>query len=207
MTRHERTKYFIERVGAKRRAKISFGSEEEIERIKNDQTFKLNERNALGVKSSEGWVYNLNIGNIMHLQPLDFDEMHVSFLPENISKRTNIELSRDAIVEKIVYLTVAYFCVGTEYRFLNSKIDQLRYHKKDSEMWHAKALHVWSAFMPSKSPLVNHITKSYMKHHLRHKEAPPQVEERKMEVEVVKEKEVVTEKLPSPQTLKEEGSK
>ena len=30
------------------------------------------------------------------------------------------ELSRDAMLEKIVLLTVSYFCVGTELRFLNN---------------------------------------------------------------------------------------
>jgi hypothetical protein len=30
------------------------------------------------------------------------------------------ELSRDAILEKIILLTVSYFCVGTELRFLNN---------------------------------------------------------------------------------------
>jgi hypothetical protein len=84
MGNQERREYFRERVGEKRRAKISFGSEEEINRIKTDQRFKINERNALGVKSSEGWVNNLNIGNIMHLVALDFDDMHLSFLKENL---------------------------------------------------------------------------------------------------------------------------
>lgn len=69
------------------------------------------------------------------------------------------ELSRDAMLEKIILLTVSYFCVGTELRFLNNnsnsaddKIDPLNKSQKDkmveqererkkkkelSEMWHA----------------------------------------------------------------------
>jgi hypothetical protein len=109
MTADHRKLYFDERVGAKRRAKISFDNEEEIDKIKEDQSFKVNERNALGVKSSEGWVYNLNIGNIMHLTPLDFDDMHLACMPESIKKRSISELSKDAIIEKIVYLTVSLF--------------------------------------------------------------------------------------------------
>lgn len=46
--------------------------------------------------------------------------------------------------------------------------------KKDSEMWHAKALHTSSVFLPSDCPLVSHVTSSYCKHHLN-----PKIEERK----------------------------
>jgi len=69
------------------------------------------------------------------------------------------ELSRDAMLEKIILLTVSYFCVGTELRFLNNnssqnddKIEAMNKTLKDklqdvekekrkkkelSEMWHA----------------------------------------------------------------------
>ena len=60
------------------------------------------------------------------------------------------ELSRDAMLEKIILLTVSYFCVGTELRFLthqqnlddgktkNSVIEQeKKQNKVFSEMWHA----------------------------------------------------------------------
>lgn len=169
MNAEHRQQYFNERVGAKRRAKISFSNEDEINKIKSDQSYKVNERNALGVKSSEGWVYNLNIGNIMHLMPLDYDDMHLALLPETIKKKSMNELSKDMIIEKIVYLTVSMFWVGTEYRFLYSKTDQDKYDKKESEIWHAKSLHIWSTFLPVKSPLLSHITKSYIKHHLKYK--------------------------------------
>ena len=104
-----------------KRAKISFGSEDEIERLKANQKYQLNERNTLGVKSSEGWIYNLNIGNIMHLTPLSFDDIHLSFIEDSLKKRTILELSKDILLEKVVYLIVSYFWVATEYRFLHSK--------------------------------------------------------------------------------------
>jgi len=50
--------------------KISFETEDEIDRLRHDQAFKLNIRNALGVMSSEDWIFNLYIGNVMHLSPL-----------------------------------------------------------------------------------------------------------------------------------------
>ena len=94
--------------------------------------------------------------------------------------KSNHELSKDIIIEKIVYITVAYFWIGTEYRFLSSKSDDKKYDKKESEIWHAKALHICSTFMPSNSPLVKHITKSYLKHHLKEKIERKQEEEVKI---------------------------
>ena len=88
MDKFSRHVYFWERVGAKKRAKISFDSEEEIDRIKNNQKYKQRQRNTLGVKNSESWITTLNIGNIMHLAPMDFDDMHWSLLPKNISKNS-----------------------------------------------------------------------------------------------------------------------
>lgn len=64
-------------------------------------------------QEEDDWIFNLNIGNVMHLQPLSNEEM-------NLHIDNSHELSRDAILEKIILLTVSYFCVGTELRFLNN---------------------------------------------------------------------------------------
>jgi hypothetical protein len=65
----------------------------------------------LGVKDKDDWIFNLNIGNVMHLIPIDIQEM-------NLHLDNSHELSRDALFEKIIMLAVGYFCVGTEIRFL-----------------------------------------------------------------------------------------
>ena len=81
----------------------------------------------------------MNIGNVMHLQPLSTEEM-------NLHIDNSHELSRDALLQKIILLTVSYFCVGTELRFLNNvsddsknKVSKLEKQskKEQSEMWHA----------------------------------------------------------------------
>ena len=48
----------------------------------------------------------------------------------NLHVDNSHELSRDAMLEKIILLTVSYFCVGTELRFLNNASDD----KKTSEL-------------------------------------------------------------------------
>lgn len=86
------------------------------------------------------------------------------------------ELSRDAMLEKIILLSVSYFCVGTELRFLSSNNKdqkqtktlygdisnkEIKYSKGDSEMWHAMALETSGTFLPSECPLVSHVIMSY----------------------------------------------
>lgn len=85
------------------------------------------------------WVYNLNIGNVMQISSVSHvDLMH--------APRTEYELSREAFLEKITILSVAYFCTSTELRFIlqvkeDPNIDVER-KEIESEYWHAKSLEV-----------------------------------------------------------------
>ena len=85
------------------------------------------------------------------------------------------------MLEKIILLTVSYFCVGTELRFLNNNasaeepvkakdkhtdVEKEKKKKKElSEMWHAQALEASARFLPSECPLVAHVITNYQKHH------------------------------------------
>ena len=76
-----------------------------------------------------------------------------------------MELSRDSVLEKISFLAVAYFCVSTELRFIvqlkeDPKVDPVM-KRRESEFWHGKGLEIACSFLPSESPLVNHILMSY----------------------------------------------
>jgi len=99
----------------------------------------------------------------------------------NLHVDNSHELSRDAMLEKIILLTVSYFCVGTELRFLNNNasaeepvkakdkhtdVEKEKKKKKElSEMWHAQALEASARFLPSECPLVAHVITNYQKHH------------------------------------------
>ena len=98
----------------------------------------------------------------MHLTPMNTDELAAKL------DRTH-ELNKDAMLEKIILFVVSFFCVGTELRFQSQK-EGTGVSKKDSEMWHAKALHTACLFLPEECPLVNHIINSYKKHHLNPKQ-------------------------------------
>lgn len=74
----------------------------------------------------------------------------------------------DMLLYKALYIIVSYFCIGTELRFL-SVLSPGKFTIKDSEVWHAKAIHIASYFLPNDCPLIQHITQSYSRHHLRPK--------------------------------------
>ena len=111
----------------------------------------------------------------MHLLPMSLEEL-------NLHVDNSHELSRDAMLEKIILLSVSYFCVGTELRFLSkqftqgkgakneqggvlddpdSNMDTKKYKLEDSEMWHAMALETCGTFLPSECPLVSHMIMSF----------------------------------------------
>ena len=120
--------------------------------MKQTEFLETNVKRILGVKEADDWIYNLNIGNVMHLLPMNLDEL-------NLHIDNSHELSRDAMLEKIILLAGSYFCVGTELRFRCQK--SVEFTKGDSEQWHGKALESSCMFLPSECPLVSHIIMSY----------------------------------------------
>lgn len=109
MKPEKRVDYLQQRLGEKKRLKISFSDEDEINRMKIDNQFKLNVRSALGIKNPDDWIYGLNIGNVMHMSPLGFDDLYSCLNLDSIEKRCVYELSKDSLLEKILLLTVSYF--------------------------------------------------------------------------------------------------
>ena len=130
-------------------------------------------RNVLGLRHQDDWIFNLNIGNVMHLSLMGAEEL-------NAKLENTHELCKDSMLEKIVLVSVSYFCIATEMRFLMQKqastgsgngttTTMSNVSKKDSEAFHAKALHITSLFLPSECPLVNHVISSYKKNYLKDK--------------------------------------
>ena len=130
---------------------ISFRNIKDIEAVQASKKFKISVRNNLGVRQTDDWIYNLNIGNVMHLSLMGTDELAPIQCekPEENQFETSHELCKDAMLEKIVLISVGYFCIATEMRFIIQKQKgQKSVTKKDSEMYHAKALHISSIFLP-----------------------------------------------------------
>ena len=103
----------------------------------------------------DDWIQLLNIGNIMYLSALNYEDLDLDSDPK-------YELLRDAILEKVVMLTVAYFCISTELRLLSSNKNN---KKLNGEYFHYKAVEFSSLFLPVSCPIVKHYILSYYKYY------------------------------------------
>ena len=103
----------------------------------------------------DDWIKLLNIGNIMYLSALNYEDLDLDSDPK-------YELLRDAILEKVVMLTVAYFCIATELRLLSPNKSN---KKINGEFYHYLAVEFSSLFLPVSCPIVKHYIFSYYKHY------------------------------------------
>jgi hypothetical protein len=156
MTSKDRKEHFKDRMAEKKKLKISFHTFEELTSLQNEKKFKISSRSTLGLKTSDedDWIQTFNIGNIMHLQAVGFDEFNDrAFTAHNFANFVLSEIGKDTLLYKTLYIIVSYFCIGTELRFL-SVLNSQKFTIKDSELWHAKAIHIASFFLPTDCPLI-----------------------------------------------------
>ena len=128
----------------------------EINNYNSNNTLINNIRNIFGNSiKKDDWIQLLNIGNIMYLSALNYEDLDLDSDPK-------YELLRDAILEKVVMLTVSYFCIATELRLLSpNKTNK----KLNGEYFHYKAVEFSSLFLPVSCPIVKHYVISYYKHY------------------------------------------
>jgi hypothetical protein len=86
-----------------------FEAKEDIEALRKNDKFKFVGRNMLGIRKYDDWINNLEIGNVMHLNPISTSE-----IMQNIGKHH--EFQKDPMLKKIVLLVVSFFSVSTEIR-------------------------------------------------------------------------------------------
>lgn len=77
LTTKDRTEHFRDRLAEKKKLKISFQTFEELNSLLAEKKFKISSRTSLGIQNSgeDDWINSFNIGNIMHLQAIGFDEL------------------------------------------------------------------------------------------------------------------------------------
>ncbi len=127
-----------------------------IDEMKRAKQFKIKPRSILGLKSKEDWIFNINIGNVMHLSPLSLEDLAMS-------PQVAHEICRDALYEKIIMLAIGYFSLATECRFIFAE-DSSEFCQAESRYWHKAAVELVCTFLPVDCPLVGHIVNSYEKH-------------------------------------------
>ena len=124
---------------------------EDILTFVNDKKNKISTRNILGVIKNDDWLNLFNIGNIMFLYAMSYDDLDLDSDPK-------YELLRDAIIEKILMLTVSFFSIANELRFLGNKVDNGLYY-------HSKAVEISCLYLPSTCPIVKHYVNTYCKYY------------------------------------------
>ena len=75
---------------------------EKIKELISNKENKISNRNVLGIIKNDDWLNLFNIGNIMYLCGMLYEDL-------DLDSDNKYELLRDAIIEKILMLTVSFF--------------------------------------------------------------------------------------------------
>ncbi|CAD8105326.1 unnamed protein product [Paramecium sonneborni] len=124
-------------------------------------------RSLLGIQNLADWIKNFNIGSIMHMAPQIYEEF--TQFGEII-----YELAKRQLLEKVIYLSISYFTIATELRFVelekakqhgikDDKIDTEEF--KLSELYHLKSIEIACRNITYQSPYISHLITSYHKHY------------------------------------------
>ena len=149
----------------------------EINKYLSNNSLTNNIRQTFGNSiTKDDWIQLLNIGNIMYLSPLNYDDLELDSDPK-------YELLSDAILEKVVMLTVAYFCIATELRFLSPDKGN---NITNGEFYHFKAVEFASLFLPVSCPIVKHYIVSYYKHYGNDMEIIPEGKIVEMKIDLIR---------------------
>lgn len=151
--------------------------------VKKSKKIEPDMRIVLGYLNQLEMISNLNIGNIMQIQPIRIEDMLSA-------PRNETEFNRTSFIEKISLLWVTYFWISTEIRFIIQLKEDIDYDEgekgAESEFWHAKSLEIACTFLPSDWPLLNHILLSYQKHHSPCQQTIPEDGENEQNLHIIK---------------------
>ncbi|CAD8183154.1 unnamed protein product [Paramecium octaurelia] len=122
-------------------------------------------RSILGVQNVEEWIQSFNISYIMHMAPL---------IQSEITQQGEMlyEISKRLLLEKIIYLSISYFTIATELRFIELEkakqqgIKEINTEEfKLSELYHLKAIEIACKHIACSSQYINHLITTYHKHY------------------------------------------
>ena len=134
---------------------------------------KYNSRNSLinkirhifgGAIKTDEWIQLLNIENILYLSPLNYDDL-------DLDSDSRFELLKDTILEKIVMLTVSYYCISKEMKYLTKDKNN---KKTNGEHYLSKAMDLSTIFFPASSPIMKYFISNYYKNYGQNMEIIPE---------------------------------
>lgn len=98
----------------------------------------------------------------MHMNPIQYRDFCV--YSEMIC-----ELQKRLLLEKVIYMSIAFFTIATELRFLHfDRIERKREETSPetvSEFYHLKAIEMACKHIVCGTPYINHLITSYHKHY------------------------------------------
>ena len=103
----------------------------------------------------DDWIKLLNIENIMYLSALNYDDLDLESDPK-------YELLRDSILEKVIMLSVSYFCLSNELKYLSKDKSN---NNTNGEYYLYKAVNLSLIFLPVSCSIVSHYIDSYYKNY------------------------------------------
>jgi hypothetical protein len=103
---------------------------------------RIDTRSTLGLQHYSDWIFSFNFKRIMEITPITLFELRHSLDPYS-------ELSRDLLLEKVCFLSAAYFCIATETAFATPNAD--------NGNWLEISLKVAQDLLPQECPLLEHI--------------------------------------------------
>ena len=103
----------------------------------------------------DDWIKTLKIDTIIYLSPLNYDDL-------DLDSDAKYELLRDSLLEKVIMLSVAYYCLSSELRFLSKDKNN---KNTNGEYYLYNALYLSLLFLPPNSPIINYYMTSYYKNY------------------------------------------
>ena len=130
----------------------------------------------------DDWIKLLNIENIMYLSALNYDDL-------DLESDSKYELLRDSILEKVIMLSVAYYCLSNELKYLaKDKTNK----NLNGEYYLYNAFNLSILFLPVSCPIISHYIMVYNKNYGQELDVIPEGEIIDYKVNIIK-KEIIPE--------------
>ena len=124
----------------------------------------------------DDWIKLLNIENIMYLSALNYDDLDLESDPK-------YELLRDSILEKVIMLSVAYFCLANELKYLSKDKNNKNIN---GEYYLYNAINLSIIFLPITCSIIRHYIMTYYKNYGQGLEIIPEGEIVDYKIDIIK---------------------
>ena len=124
----------------------------------------------------DDWIKLLNIENIMYLSALNYDDLDLESEPK-------YELLRDSILEKVIMLTVAYYCLANELKLLCKDKNNKNIN---GEYYLFNAINLSIFFLPVSCPIIRHYITTYHKNYGQAMDIIPEGEILDYKIDIIK---------------------